>query len=304
TLLNELDSRAVEKVSVKPPHRRVLTLGHARENIEVAFNILRHRSDLPTHLVWDSDAIISGDQGITYALLHALLVRYPVTDTPTQHLVSGVSHTPRESMGSTHVSDPTEEGSLRISPSYPPALMAEVEKSVLIWIHSLGVVPADASKDKRERERERETKMARSSANLASTPKKNPLTLRSILPSLQNGVLLCDIVSAVLQHNIKGVFRNPKTSKIKKINLNLGLEPLRHRADMGQRYVWQEDEILRGNRVVVLGLLEDLHRYADKQPERPKVPLKDREEVPYLPFKQREGDRAQESTETETTDDG
>jgi hypothetical protein len=51
-------------------------------------------------------------------------------------------------------------------------------------------------------------------------------------------------------------------------NIKKAVEPLRSLRKMGQKYVFEEEEVLRGNLPSILGLLEDLHRFADGVPPR------------------------------------
>ena len=41
---------------------------------------------------------------------------------------------------------------------------------------------------------------------------------------------------------------------------------------MSQKFVWREKEIVNGDPASIIGLLEDLHRYADGMPARKRGP--------------------------------
>ena len=98
--------------------------------------------------------------------------------------------------------------------------------------------------------------------------RKVSLSFQELLPDIVSGVLLSDLVSKVIQKPIFGIFRSQISESLAMSNIKKSLEPLRTLRKMGQQYVFAEPEIIKGNLGVILGLLEDLHRYADKIPPR------------------------------------
>ena len=95
-----------------------------------------------------------------------------------------------------------------------------------------------------------------------------PASFQELLPDIVSGVLLCDLVSRVIEKPIHGVFRSPTTQALALSNVKKAIEPLRVLRKMGQKFVFFEEEILKGNLAIILGLLEDLHRFADGLPPR------------------------------------
>ena len=95
-----------------------------------------------------------------------------------------------------------------------------------------------------------------------------PGSFQELLPDIVSGVLLCDLVSRVIDKPICGVFRSPTSQNLALSNIKKALSPLRSIRKMGMKYVWAEEEILKGNFGVILGLLEDLHRFSDGVPPR------------------------------------
>jgi hypothetical protein len=85
---------------------------------------------------------------------------------------------------------------------------------------------------------------------------------------LVSGVLLCDLVSRVIKKPIFGVFRSQISESLALSNIKKALQPLRSLRKLGQHFVFSEKEVFQGNLGVILGLLEDLHRYSDKLPPR------------------------------------
>jgi hypothetical protein len=96
-----------------------------------------------------------------------------------------------------------------------------------------------------------------------------PESLLALLPTLTNGVLLCQAVSSVFHIAIPDVFHDPKTDGGVLSNLRKALDVLKQAEDMSQKFVWgREKDIMKGNLGVIMGLLEDLYRCYDGQPVR------------------------------------
>ena len=83
-----------------------------------------------------------------------------------------------------------------------------------------------------------------------------------------SGVLLCDLVRRIIDKPICGVFRSLTSQNLALSNIKKALSSLRSIRKMGMKYVWAEEEILKGNFGVILGLLEDLLRFSDGVPPR------------------------------------
>jgi hypothetical protein len=74
----------------------------------------------------------------------------------------------------------------------------------------------------------------------------------------------------------------PVTQQTALSNIRKAYAIFRGRKQMGQRYLWTEEQLLLGERSVVLGLLEDVHRCYDGAAPRPVHLLTVTEESPYL----------------------
>ena len=90
-----------------------------------------------------------------------------------------------------------------------------------------------------------------------------PHDLTDIETSLRNGTLLCVVAETITLNKDKGWMKRPKTTKVGRANLEKGLHALRVEDGFGQRYTWAGDDIHRGSRHDILGILEDCHRYQD-----------------------------------------
>jgi hypothetical protein len=118
---------------------------------------------------------------------------------------------------------------------YSADYMKRLEQSVLFWLRSLGMFVDRAV----------------------------PSTLSDIEFDITNGTLLCELVGFVVGERIIGVHKNPKVSTSKLANINKALEPLRRRKGVSQRFLWKDEEVLNGDKCVILGLLEDIHKFYD-----------------------------------------
>lgn len=96
--------------------------------------------------------------------------------------------------------------------------------------------------------------------------------LSTILDEIRSGVLLCSLVSKVTGVRILGVFKHPRTSQVALSNIRKALEVLRGQSRMSQEFTWREADLQDGNLTVVLGLLEDLHRFSDLLPPKKRGP--------------------------------
>ena len=92
------------------------------------------------------------------------------------------------------------------------------------------------------------------------------ITLENIYKGMKTGVLFCEIVGKMLKipKETMFCFKNPKNSGQNLMNINKALEMLRKQAKekIGQKFLWRAKEILMGEKVVILGILEDICRFS------------------------------------------
>jgi hypothetical protein len=98
------------------------------------------------------------------------------------------------------------------------------------------------------------------------------MQLPSVIEDFRSGVLLCSLVSKVVGVRITGVFKPPRTPQLALANTRKALEVLRGLSRMSQQFTWKESELCDGDVTVILGLLEDLHRFSDGLPARKRGP--------------------------------
>ena len=111
---------------------------------------------------------------------------------------------------------------------------------------------------------------------------KPPKSFQDLLRGLVSGVLLSDLVGQVLRRPISGIFRVQVSERLALSNIQKSLIPLRNLRSMGQQYVFSEQGIAKGDLGVILGLLEDLHRFSDHMPPRQRGEQY-HSDGPYLP---------------------
>ena len=108
-----------------------------------------------------------------------------------------------------------------------------LEESLILWLETLGIV------------------------NI-----KEKTTLLDIEKNIMNGYILCELSRIFTKNN--SLHNNiPKTRTGAFSNIRKALETFRKLPGMNHQYLWSENEIYKGDRGVILGLLQDLHRYYD-----------------------------------------
>jgi len=219
-LVSTLEGRKLGALKPNP-----CNLGDIKHNLELSLSVLK-RKNIPAKYLFSTAQIAKGEQHIVWGLIYHIMKVYPdATANTKQHY--------------------SKQDAL-----YPSEQMRELEKSLLFWLRSLGLLPLH---------------------------KQLPETFDDIEEELRNGTILCDLVSFIVGGTIIGVTRNPKISSVALSNISKALEPLRHRKRMCQRFVRDEEEIHNYNKNVILGLFEDIRRYYDGIP-----PRTEKTKTPYL----------------------
>ena len=126
-------------------------------------------------------------------------------------------------------------------PPYSELEMEELEKSLINWISNLGLLHGISYQ---------------------------PASIRELMSQIKNGVLLCDLVNVVVNEKMGSIHRRPSTELQCLTNIRKALEMLRMQKNFGQKYLWKEKEICKGNKYIVVGLLEDMHRFYNGLPAR------------------------------------
>ncbi|KAF5839198.1 hypothetical protein DUNSADRAFT_1334 [Dunaliella salina] len=139
---------------------------------------------------------------------------------------------------------------------YTPAEIAALEASVVRWLVEMGAL----------------------SRNVAAQG------FSSLLPGLGDGVFLPWLVQYLTGTTLTGMNKKPVNEAARHANMLKAINHLRTLPNMSRRFLNFEEALLHAEHGVTLGLLEDLHRFADHQPPAgtslvPGIP-------PYLPYLQ------------------
>ena len=232
----------VENERMHSLYKEPRSIDECRHNVYQAFlTLARRQTPIPSYLKGKEEAILKGDRNIILALLYSMM---KIHETRAE-LNTSVTTTGEKLY--------KQEASMYVPP-YNDNEREQLEKSLIIWINSLGLF-SDAS--------------------------TKPASFREFTILMKNGVLLSDLTAVIANQRITTIHRRP-TNELQCItNIRRALEFLREKKNMAQRYLWKEREIYKGNKFILLGLLEDLHRFFDGLPPRsnPNYFL----EGPYIP---------------------
>jgi len=110
----------------------------------------------------------------------------------------------------------------------------KLERSVIKWLQSLRLIKNDPS-----------------------------ISLLDIESDIRSGKLLCDLAT-VLHKNRGKVCKISQTKLSTFENIRRAFELFRELLHVERRFLWSEKQIYKGDRDVMLGLLEDLHKFDDK----------------------------------------
>ncbi|KAG2391860.1 hypothetical protein C9374_013345 [Naegleria lovaniensis] len=180
-------------------------------NLDSAFSKLKQKN-IPAKYLCFSNKIIRGDKETIWGLLYHISKAY-----------------------SEAINNKEQHFSKKEFVLYSSEKMLELEKSIILWLRSLGMLPIH---------------------------KPIPDTFEDIDEEIRNGTILCDLVGFILGDPIIGVTRNPKIPTACRSNIFKAIELLRQRKKMCQKFL-NEEEILNGNKNYILGLFEDIRRYYD-----------------------------------------
>ncbi|CAG9321173.1 unnamed protein product [Blepharisma stoltei] len=121
---------------------------------------------------------------------------------------------------------------------YDTIALKKLDLSLVAWLQSLGLI------------------------------NKNISSILEVASNMRNGVLLAELIELLFPHKDIDIIKHPKTDHAALGNIRKSLHILRNDADMSQRHTWKEKQINQGDLGTILGLLEDIHRFADGLPPR------------------------------------
>ena len=126
---------------------------------------------------------------------------------------------------------------------YSAAESDALEESLAIWLHSLGLLEVEAG--------------------------QKPRSLHTIMDELADGTLLCRLAEYICRRRIPGTNQRPRARAAALSNVRKACAAFGSLKHMGRRFLAAEDKLVDGDRVSLMGLLEDAHRACNGEPPRP-----------------------------------
>lgn len=238
-------------------------MNEARHNVVVGQKALMQAVPIiPKRLGYAVENVLAGEYTATYGLLWYIMsgLGGELPGPPDRRFQQPQFHT-------------------RYRLPYTPTEVNALESSIVHWLYSINVIPLPPGPD----------------------------LFGNIIPFLSNGVLLCRIVEAIEQAPMRGVYWQPRNetmascapkalafpinislaaltatyARVRAANVTKAINRLNEHGDISKRHLQKREAILRGDRHYLLGLLEDIQRWANGVPPRPNDPKP--HEQPYLP---------------------
>lgn len=235
-----------------PPFRKPRSLQEARQNVDTALSLLRESphavAGVPQEYLWHGEAMLKGELEAVWGLVWHLKAAFP--HVQPLYTATGLRTRPNSGRSSGQSSvDGHEEGHARGgAQSHPQAPWSAVptlpysthsqwrlERSLLSWLHSLGILQAEC-------------------------PLGVPRDLHQIQGIIENGQLLGRLAEVMTRRPVPGLLQRPATAQLRINNIDKACAALRQLPSLTPRFLHFAPEIARGNREVILGLLEDCHR--------------------------------------------
>ena len=203
-------------------------------NIEQALNILRENPEnLPYDLLWKKEHILKGDGTVIYPLFQALKDKYDMS-------LYGITRTNLEYFGE----EPkcfVNSTTLNSLP-YSSDEILTLKNSTITWLLQIGVFNG--------------------LLNFI------PTSIEEIMDFLKNGTIFIKLCNVVFKTELKGIHRKPISYPNFVNNIRRVQDLQKKEKRMGHKFLWKVKDIVEGNELVILGLLEDIHRLADGLPPR------------------------------------
>jgi len=219
------------------------SIDECRHNVYQAFQVLvRKQTPIPTYLKGKEEAVLKGDRNILLTLLYSIM---KINENRVGLNTSVITNTNTDKIYKQEAS---------YIPPYDDNETEQLEASLITWLTCLGILQEFSVK---------------------------PQSMKELAIHFRNGVILCDLTAIVTNSRLITIHRKPTSELQCMTNIRKALEILRGKKMMAQRYLWREKDIYTGNKYILLGLLEDLHRFFDGLPPRtnPNYFL----EGPYIP---------------------
>lgn len=244
-IIAKIYKKTIPSVCVQPK-----SIKECSDNIEKALNILRENpEDQPYDLLWKKENILKGDGTIIYSLLLSLKDKF---ESNFQKLSNTYNIKDLEDLGNRQL---MQVNSCSIN-NFQPYSLEEIEvlkESIMLWVSKYlndylvigSMYPSD-------------------NVPMYYMPTK----FEEIIDFCKNGTLLIKLCNNIFHVDIKGIHRRPVSYSNFVHNVRKVLDFLKNQPAMSKKFVWKVKEIVDGNELVILGLLEDQHRFSDGLPIR------------------------------------
>lgn len=244
-LVSRLEGREVSGVDSSPRSTAAELV-----NINRALAVLRQRRNMNARWLWAADAIQHADPVALWGLLDDMRKEFSASGGHS-HAGGGAalsrSSSPQRSVLQAHQSSQS-----LVAP--PPAPTPVLTKPL-----------TDTSDSKLS---ETESEVRRWLLNMGFALTDHGTAMPTLADPMRNGVLLCELVAFLEGTPISGYAQKPKSLDSARANFEAALTVLRRRPQIPPVYLWQTEELLKGTRDAVWGLLWHIkHAYPKAQPD-------------------------------------
>jgi hypothetical protein len=231
-------------------YRHPISLTHVMSNLERALWLLRIRKCPPIPMVFltHPQLIMEGHREVIWGLLNEMRRAYPLpSNLLTTHASPSISLNSQLPLA-TGVPPlaPNATGGVGARQTTLPYTLQDrklLDQSLVLWLINEGILSGIME-------------------GLLSTNLPSITTLEG---PLRDGTLLCLLINKLFGNPIKGYHKSSKTYATSISNVIKCLNVLRLQRQVSRRFLYEgvEHEIVRGEWSVLLGLLEDMHKFRD-----------------------------------------
>ena len=224
---------------VEPP----LSIVDARHNVIAGQKALVQEIPvIPTDVAFAFDGVLRGDSAAIYGLLWFVMSSvggdcddiddFNANDNNfyQHHLLERDSEVAAQPQWHTRYKLPYSEEDVR-----------ELERVIVHFLHYHEVVPLPSGPD----------------------------MFKTVIEHAKSGLLLCEIVEAIEQKPVRGIYSEPRNRIMASSNVQKAQARLLQHGNMSKRFLNEVEPVINGDRHFVLGLLEDVHRWAHNMPLKP-----------------------------------
>lgn len=222
---------AVSQIYNFPNFKKTVTkkpksIQECSNNIEQALTILRENPDgLPYEFLWKKEQILKGDGNIVYPQFLSLKDQY---DLKFHGKYQEIIDPEVKEYGNSET---------QLTLPYSKNEILTLQNSILNWLNHIRV--------------------------LNGLLDFIPTNFLEIINKLKDGTILIKICSTIFREELKGIHRKPLGISNCMNNVTKVLEFLKKQKNMSKKFLYHPNDIVEGKDQIILGQLEDIHRYAN-----------------------------------------